>query len=217
MSKHNLLDEMIAQTKLSKKTTDKQQKIVETAIKMFAEKGYSNTSTSEIAKAAGVAEGTIFRHYGTKDNLLLSVILPFIKEALPTMAENVFNEIMQVHILSFEDFLRALLKNRIEFVNGNKEIFQILVKEVLYKEELRKEIAPYFTENVLSRIIIVIEKYKESGELVELPSNTILRMLFTLIGGYLVSRFVLQTDRSNINEEEEVENIITFIMNGIRK
>ncbi|MDP4107839.1 MAG: helix-turn-helix domain-containing protein, partial [Bacillota bacterium] len=43
--------------------TEKQQKIVETAIQMFADKGYASTSTAEIAKAAGVAEGTIFRHF----------------------------------------------------------------------------------------------------------------------------------------------------------
>lgn len=71
---------MIAKTNSSKKQTDKQQKIAEVAISLFAEKGYENTSTSEIAKEAGVAEGTFFRHYKTKDNLLLSKILPFMKE-----------------------------------------------------------------------------------------------------------------------------------------
>ena len=94
MSEDNFLDTIITQTKLSKKQTNKQQKIVETAIKMFAEKGYANTPTSEIAKTAGVAEGTIFRHYGTKDNLLLSVILPFLKESIPDVAEEIFNEML---------------------------------------------------------------------------------------------------------------------------
>ena len=36
------------------------------AVDMFGEKGYASTSTSEIAKRAGVAEGTIFRYYKTK-------------------------------------------------------------------------------------------------------------------------------------------------------
>ncbi|WP_191560378.1 hypothetical protein [Metabacillus idriensis] len=48
MSTKNLIDEMIAQAKLSKKQTDKQQKIVEASIKIFAEKGFANTSTSEM-------------------------------------------------------------------------------------------------------------------------------------------------------------------------
>ena len=72
---------------VTKKQTEKQQKIIETAIQLFAEKGYANTSTAEIAKASGVSEGTIFKRYGTKDNLLLSVILPFVSELFPQMAQ----------------------------------------------------------------------------------------------------------------------------------
>ncbi|WP_028391302.1 TetR/AcrR family transcriptional regulator [Bacillus cihuensis] len=217
MSDDKLLDAIIAQTKLTKKQTDKQQKIVETAIKLFAEKGYANTSTSEIAKAAMVAEGTIFRHYGTKDNLLLSVILPFIKDSIPTMAEEVFTEIMSKNVGCFEDFLRALLKNRLHFINENREIFQIVVKELLYNDELRKELLPFFADNILHRITKVINTYKDRGELIDIPSHTIQRMIFTLIGGYFVSRFVLQLDNCDINEEAEIENLIQFIMDGLRK
>lgn len=217
MSEHNLLDAMIAQTKLSKKQTDKQQKVVNAAIQLFAEKGYANTSTSEIAKEAGVAEGTIFRHYGTKDNLLLSVILPFIKESIPSMAEDVFNEITSQDIASFEDFLKALLKNRIQFIHENKEIFQIVVKEILYNEELRKELQPYFAKNIVQRMMGMIHIYKERGELIDIPTIGIQRMIFTFVGGYFVSRFVLQSDHSVLDEEAEIEQIIQFIMNGIRK
>ena len=46
--------------------TEKQKRIVQAAIESFAEKGFSATSTNEIAQKAGVAEGTIFRHYKTK-------------------------------------------------------------------------------------------------------------------------------------------------------
>ncbi|WP_243298419.1 TetR/AcrR family transcriptional regulator [Bacillus litorisediminis] len=217
MSKHNLLDAMIAQTKRSKKQTDKQQKIAETAIKLFAEKGYANTSTSEIAKEAGVAEGTIFRHYGTKDNLLLSVLLPFLKDSLPAMAEEVFNELLTDQVVSFEDFLRALLKNRIAFFNENKEIFQIFVKEVLYSEALKNEILPYISENIFQRIGKVVNHFKERGELVDLPTVTIQKLLFTLIGGFLLTRFVLIPDQDGTIDEKEIDQLVQFVMDGIRK
>jgi AcrR family transcriptional regulator len=216
LSGNNLLDLLIAQAKLSKKPTDKQQKIVESAIKLFAEKGYANTSTNEIAKAAGVAEGTIFRHYGTKDNLLLSLILPFLKDSIPTMAEEVFNEIMTESVICFEDFLRALIKNRLHFLNENKEIFRIFIKEFFYNEALRNEFLPFFSENITSRIIEVIDRYKERGELMDLPSSTIQRMFFTFVGGYFVSRFVLLPDHIVQDEEAEIENVIRFVMDGIR-
>jgi AcrR family transcriptional regulator len=217
LSKDNLLDAIIAQTKVSKKQTDKQQKIVESAIKIFAEKGYANTSTSEIAKTAGVAEGTIFRHYGTKDNLLLSVIVPFIKDSIPSMAEATYKKVMTEDVSCFEDFLRALIKNRVNFIKENKEIFQIVVKEFLYNEDLRKELLPYFSENIVGRMINVIEMHQEKGELTNIPSQTIQRLIFTFIGGYFVSRFVLIPDAHVANEDVEIDNIIGFIMDGIRK
>lgn len=48
------------------KMTPKQIAILEAAIEIFSDKGYSAAATSEIAQKAGVAEGTIFRYYKTK-------------------------------------------------------------------------------------------------------------------------------------------------------
>ena len=48
------------------KRNERQMRILEAAVDMFGEKGYASTSTSEIAKRAGVAEGTIFRYYRRK-------------------------------------------------------------------------------------------------------------------------------------------------------
>ena len=217
MSEDNFLNTIITQTKRSKKQTTKQQKIVETAIKMFAEKGYANTPTSEIAKTAGVAEGTIFRHYGTKDNLLLSVILPFLKESIPDVAEEIFNEVLSENIQCFEDFLRAFIKNRIEFLHQNKEIFRVVVKELFYSEELRGEILPFFSKSILQHLNQVINLYKEREELMDLPNETLIRMMLTIIGGYFVSRFVFWPDYSIENEEKEVEHIVRFVMDGVRK
>lgn len=56
-----------------KSMTDKQISIISAAIEIFAEKGYSATTTSVIAKKAGVGEGTIFHHYKTKKDLLLAI------------------------------------------------------------------------------------------------------------------------------------------------
>jgi AcrR family transcriptional regulator len=213
----NLLDAMIAKTTLSKKQTDKQQRVVETAIRLFAEKGYANTSTSEIAREAGVAEGTIFRHFSTKDNLLLSVLLPFIKESIPSMAENVFNTVLTEDMACFEDFLRAILKDRIQFIHENKEIFQVFIKEFLYSEELRKEFYPYFSENIGQRFTKVIEMYISKGDLIEFPSNSLQKTLFTFVGGYFVSRFVLFPNDIVYDDDVEIENILRFIMDGVRK
>lgn len=215
MSGSSLLDEIMTKVNISTKQTEKQKKIIEAAIKIFADKGYSNTSTSEIAKLAGVAEGTIFKHYGTKDKLLLSLIVPYIKEFFPSIADEVVSTTMNNSITTFEEFLRALLKNRINFILENREIFQVIVKEMFYKEEIKNELLPLFYENISSRLIKIIDFFKERGELIDMPSETILKMLLTFFGGFLASRFVLLN--KEILSDAEIEDAIHFVLNGVRK
>lgn len=215
LSKRKLLDEMLAQTVHAKKPTLKQQRIVEVAIKMFAEKGYANTSTAEIAKAAEVAEGTIFKHFGTKDNLLLSIIIPYLKDFFPSIADETFSEVMSENVTTFEQFFKALLKNRIEFIAENREIFQVVIKEIFYREELKNELLPYFGETIITRINNVINLFKQRGEIIDIPNERIIKMLFTFVGGFFVSRFVLLNNYKV--SDEEIEDATRLVMEGIRK
>ncbi len=54
--------------------TEKQESILYAALKLFASEGYNATSTSKVAKAAGVSEGLIFRHFGNKEGLLEAIL-----------------------------------------------------------------------------------------------------------------------------------------------
>ena len=54
--------------------TEKQEKILDSALVLFAKEGYHATSTSKVAKHAGVSEGLIFRHFCNKDGLLHAIL-----------------------------------------------------------------------------------------------------------------------------------------------
>ena len=212
MVNNNLLDEMAKILEKSNKQTVKQKKIIEVAITSFAEKGYSNTSTSEIAKQAGVAEGTIFKHYGTKENLLLSIMVPFLKDFFPAMVDELIGELMNDKY-SFEEFLRALITNRSAFLSENREIFQVFIKEMFYKEELRNELLPNVLEIGSNHLIKVIEVFKQRGEIKDISNEVILKMLITVIGGMFISNFVLLNKHSI--SENEIEEVVLFILNGL--
>ena len=214
MAERNLLNAMAGTIKPHGKKTVKQEKILAAAITLFAEKGYSNTSTAEIAKMAEVAEGTIFKHYGTKKNLLMSLLVPFIKDFLPVMADELVEELMGEGT-SFEDFLKNLLKNRTAFFLENREIFQIFIKELIYKEELKNELLPCIIKNGSSRLIKVIESFQKRGELVDGTPEFILKTLGTMISGFFISRFVL-LNRHSISDEE-IDEITFSILNGVGK
>lgn len=54
--------------------TDKKENILLSALQLFASDGFNATSTSKVAKHAGVSEGLIFRHFENKDGLLKAIL-----------------------------------------------------------------------------------------------------------------------------------------------
>ncbi len=51
----------------------KKEAIIEAAVKVFAEKGFYNSKVTDVAKAAGIADGTIYLYFKNKDDLLISL------------------------------------------------------------------------------------------------------------------------------------------------
>ena len=69
---------------------DKRERILQAAVKVFARNGFHATRVSEVAKAAGVADGTIYLYFDSKESLLVSLfedrvekLLTFMREELP--------------------------------------------------------------------------------------------------------------------------------------
>lgn len=54
--------------------TQKQDKILKTALRLFAREGYDATSTYKVASKAGVSQGLIFRHFDNKEGLLKAIV-----------------------------------------------------------------------------------------------------------------------------------------------
>lgn len=75
------------------KSDGKRKAILEAALRLFAERGVAGTPTAAISKAAGVAEGTLFRYFKTKDELINELYLVLRKmfdeqlKALPADAD----------------------------------------------------------------------------------------------------------------------------------
>ncbi|MGG5255256.1 TetR/AcrR family transcriptional regulator [Neobacillus sp. SM06] len=214
MSARNFIELAISQAKNKQEMTEKQQRVFEAAISLFAEKGYASTSTSEIAKAAGVAEGTIFRHFGSKENLLFSVILPFIIESIPIVADEFIQDVFTKSYPSFESFLTALIENRLHFVKENQEIFKILVVELLQRDDLRMQLIAFFQKAPSQHINRILDGFKQRGELIDLPNFTLIRSMLTQIFGYFMIRFTILPNRK-WDDATEVKRLVQLILHGV--
>jgi AcrR family transcriptional regulator len=58
------------------------QRILQAAAQVFAEKGYARATTRALARAAGINEVTLFRHFGSKENLFAAIIDEYAASAL---------------------------------------------------------------------------------------------------------------------------------------
>ncbi|MFE8697764.1 TetR/AcrR family transcriptional regulator [Cytobacillus sp. FJAT-53684] len=205
---HQLFDE--------EKLTDKQKKIIVAAIESFSEKGYAATSTNEIAKKAGVAEGTIFRHYKTKKELLMSIVAPLMAKMIGPFVVNDFNKVLDREYDRVEDFLRATIENRRAVLIKLLPVVKIMLQEIPFQPELREQFLEQIAKKIFDRVSGIIESYQEKGQLIEMPPESLARLAITNILGYLFTRYVLFPD-SHWDDELETERTVQFIMHGLAR
>lgn len=198
------------------KMTEKQARIFEAAIEVFAEKGYSGSSTSEIAQRAGVAEGTIFRHYKTKKDLLISIVTPAMVRMLAPFVIREFRDVLNTDYERFDQFLRALIENRILFLQQNRSLIKIIVQEIPFHPDLQEQFQKLVFAQVKVHFEKVIDKFKAEGKINDLPTMTVLRLSASTILGYLLARsFMSDKEGSAWDDELEREATINFLMKGL--
>ncbi|MBE7150685.1 TetR/AcrR family transcriptional regulator [Bacillus mycoides] len=212
--KKDWLEELVAATNTDKRN-ERQMRILEAAVDMFGEKGYASTSTSEIAKRAGVAEGTIFRYYKTKKDLLFAVVMPTLtKFAAPFFVQAFAKEIFKTEYESYEVLLRVIIQNRFEFAKKHFPMIKILIQEVPFQPELKSEIQQLIETELLVHFKKLIAKFQEEGEIIELPPSSVLRLTLSAVLGLLLTRFLLLPEEK-WDDEVEIENTIQFILYGL--
>ncbi|WP_421382222.1 TetR/AcrR family transcriptional regulator [Bacillus salacetis] len=196
------------------KLTEKQQKILEAALEIFAEKGFSATSTNEIAKKAGVAEGTIFRHYKTKKDLLLSIVAPTMAKLIAPFIIRDINKVLNTKYERYEDFLKAMILNRQAFLKENMTAFRILIQEIPFHPELKDQFKEHVASKVFQRFQKVVEFYKEKGQIIDLPTEAVIRFTASSVFGFLLIRHLFLPE-AQWDDEKEIELTVRMIMDGI--
>lgn len=189
------------------------ERILRAAIDVIAERGFRGASTSEIAKRAGVAEGTIFRHFKTKQLLLTHIVEPFVERVLAPLALRDIQRLLDVEYASFADFLRAIARNRLEVGRANLPVVRILLQEAPLNPELRAMMARHVAARLFPELLTIIRRFQARGELRGDPPETILRVLLSTFGGYFVTRFMLLPDRP-WDDDAELERMVGVIVRG---
>lgn len=106
-----------------KKQEEKRIKILEAATKVFAREGFYNAKIKDVAQEAGVAHGTIYLYFESKDELLISLF----KENLSDLIEYVQSEIQKEQ--NAKDKLKKMISFQIELIETNPELTALMLVE----------------------------------------------------------------------------------------
>ncbi len=215
MTAKKSLKELISMNNLKNSMTDRQLNILISAIELFSQKGYEATSTSEIAKNAKVAEGTIFRYYKTKRELLFAIPSALSKDSLFETFLIDFNELLNDDHTDFETFLRAVILNRRKFICETAPILKVIIQEIPFHPELRQKLISTVVFPSMNKLKAIVDSFKNHGELIDIPSKAIINLIATSIFGYLFLHYIALPELPNY--EEDVDYLIQYIMHGICK
>lgn len=167
--------------------TAKQRKILESAIDVFAEKGYANASTNEIAKRAGVAEGNLFARFGSKRGLLKAIIQPVAKRVFPFAVSDLIDRELAIPYETREAFCAGLITRRLVLLRDKSALIKVFITELLTQEEVRQLVLTQMTTEYWAALDEALDRLRDQGQLIAWDNHTVIKYLWSLVGGVAAS------------------------------
>ncbi|MCI1893174.1 MAG: TetR/AcrR family transcriptional regulator [Lactobacillus sp.] len=204
-----LFEESLAKSELSAK----QKAVLRASLDLFATQGFDRTSTRDIAQAAGVSEGTVYKRFKTKDAILQALLAPFVDEIIPQIAGEFVDNTMTKVPAEFETLLHTILLDRFHYVMDNYRVVKIIASEVLQRPDLARQVTDRVRQLFVERFFPVIEHYQRAGQLVTWPPLQVISM----IAGTMLSQGVMIfiTNQPHPDVATMVDQCVQFLMKGL--
>ena len=181
------------------------QRILEAAAESFQTLGYARTTTQAIATKAGVAEVTLFRHFGDKQNLFLAV-------AQQIGGGPGLDQIEAKLTYDLETDLSLIGEHILAFFLAQQDAIRMLMFESIHFPEMKAALAqnPRGTMQLLDRYF---QKQMEAGQLQQINPSATAQAFISMLVGYAVGlepvQALLPTDISL--EEMTTEFVRIFL------
>ena len=185
--------------------------ILEAATKLFVLKGYHETKTKDIAKACGITEPVIYKHFGSKDELFL--------EAIVNIAGETFQEISFDRVSDTEVVLSSFIMNKVQKVEDNFSLFKRLLVELLENGKIRDYYFNKFLPRLANPIISYVDLLKKQGYLKEgVPSKTIALALAGILIMVSIAKYLEEESAfSEITSRELAGQMLSIYLHGLLK
>ena len=153
--------------------SDKHQRIIDAAVRVFARKGYYSSRVADIAQEAGVAIGTIYLYFKTKEEILVTLF----REKMAVFVRALGKVLSQEPDPPAK--LRCLIRHHFEILESNPELAEVIQVELrqgnkFFRGASAREVGSYF-----DLIASVLDEGVATGHFrKELPTKVATKVLF---------------------------------------
>lgn len=182
-------------------------KIFETAMELFAQKGYDGTSIEEITSVVGIAKGTLYYHFSSKEeifNFLIDEGMKLLKNSIEIKTSKYTNSL---------DKIKAIILIQIKIIVKYENLITLVISQMWGKEDRNIRCRNY----VYAYIKIIEEIIKEGiekGEIAEGNSEVVASGIFGLTCSSLI--YKLKTEKE-IDIQGTFNDFSKYIVKGLKK
>lgn len=180
--------------------------IFQSAIKIFSTNGYDGATMDEISISAGVAKGTVYYYFKSKDEVFKYII---------TEGVNLLREQIQEVITGQGDYtykLRELTKDQLRLVYENRDLFKVIMSQAwggkIRHTELRELLKGYMED--IEKFLV---KTMEDGAIKKCEPSFLTFMYFGTLGSVAVYN-IIKNDSMKL--DEITDNFMEHLLNGIK-
>lgn len=193
-----------------KASPDKYRRIINAAIKVFAQKGFFHAKVADVASAADVADGTIYLYFKNKDDLLISIF----EHSMEHFIKRAHEELDK--ITAPQERLRRFVELHLQTVREFPQLSQVLQVELRSSAKFMKEYRPTRFLEYLDFLGHIILAGQELGVFTrEIDVTLIRRSIFGAIDE-LALEWVLSKNKL-FELQEAGRHLANMILNGIKR
>jgi AcrR family transcriptional regulator len=201
----------LSESAREERTEERRAQILRAALDVFSRKGFHGATIREIASVAGLAEGTIYLYFASKQELLKGVFALIAEEAAGSLSPEGAE--------GGDDaaFLTALVRNRIQTLSRYAALIRLLAHEADLHEDLRRE----FFARLHEPFVAFFDRYLQARIAREAfrPVNTSLAasICFRLIMSYVMTQHVLalETGLARSPDGEYIDAMVDLVLYGL--
>ncbi len=187
--------------------TSKRERILRAAVDVFAQNGYFNAKVSEIAKAAGVADGTIYLYFDNKEDLLITIF----REHTSNYIQSLRRELSSIR--RAEDRLRLLVRYHLETLGNDRALAVVSQVELRHSLKFMKGFSQTEVADYLTLIREIVEHGQREGAFRRtLHPQLVAKSVFGILDE-MVTSWILSEKEYTLHEQ--AEQISDLVLTGL--